>query len=523
MPPQLLNNFPFSVHITWDPVRFCGVDPPSILDSISYSIELAEGVEWKDGKLSQYMNDIMIPNHSYKSIFKSSANTYLNSNSNEYDFNFDLNVFNLTIKELKPATWYHIRLVIEYLGLKVTSDALNIHTTRAAPSTPALPRLSVFPVRSSFDLLTETPSRLESLITWNSCYYTNGSPVSSYQVHMRRLDSLGNILNDEPPLLHKINMDAQQGNPQRSIAALLNTHQANNQWIQSPSKSEQQIRNSLRSRLQSRESEKKGMTPTREKTPQKLRKSQSSSFSPSLQQLQPLSHSPQPLHPQQIQVHQSPSSGHPWRIIYDNLHRSLRVGAPRPTDATWQIRVRARNSEGWSDFSPVLEVNNRTHPTLFATNTALTSTMKKSSRPRQRGISRDQDSPEDGEDFNIDTSNSQGSTAGYMTMNSPLMMQQSFLGQQQFFQSQQAPQQQMFLQEMVMFPIAGHAADIERPVSRMPKQFGDLDAAADGAVGRRPLVLPQLVHHESGGQTQLLGTSGSGNNQSQRGSSKSRR
>lgn len=426
------------------------------------------------------------------------------------------------IKELKPSTWYHIRLVIDYLGLKVTSDALNIHTTRAPPSTPTIPRLSVFPVRSSFDLSSELPSRLESLITWNSCYYTNGSPVLSYQVHLRRLDSNGNILNDEPPLLHKIKMDSQPPS-QRSIAALLNTHQANNQWIQSPSKSEQQIRNSLRSRLQSRENNEKMRIESREKSPLKSRNksqskmSQSFSFSPasSLQsqqvQLQPLlSSSPQQ---QSVARHQSPSSGHSWRIIYDNLHRSLRMGAPRATDAAWQIRVRAKNSEGWSAFSPVLEVNYRTHPSLF-TNISAASASTKS---RQGSRSQERDSPEDA-DFNIDTANNNGPAAGsYMMMNSPLMQSYSSGQQQQYFQSQQqqqqAQQQQILLQEMVMFPLAGHAADIERPVSRMPKQFGDLDAAADGAVGRRPLVLPELVHQQQGGGS----TTG---NQSQQGSSR---
>jgi hypothetical protein len=506
LPPQLIQSFPFSVHITWDPVRFCGIDPPSILDSISYSIELAEGVEWKDGKLSQYMNDIMIPSRSYKPIFRSHDNN-----------NIDSNNFELTIKELKPATWYHIRLVIDYLGLKVTSDALNIHTLRAPPSTPSIPRLSVFPVRSSYDLSSEIPSRLESLITWNSCYYTNGSPILSYQVHMRRLDHQGHVLNDDPPLLHKIKMDSQESNPQRSIAALLNNHQANNQWIQSPSKSEQQIRNSLKSRLQQSrgESTSEKQREQRQKSPQKVRKSlstkagvgQKSIFSSSSS----LQDQPPPLQ-QPLPRHQSPSSGHHWRIVYDNLHRSLRMGAPRITDATWQIRVRARNSEGWSSFSPVLEVNHRTHPTLFVAANAAASASTAGMKSRQ--ASRDASSPEDA-GFNIDTTavsdnnGLKGSAAGgssYHMMNSPLTMQ-SF----QSLQQQQQQQQQMLLQEMVMFPLAGHATDIERPVSRMPKQFGDLDAAADGAIGRRPLVLPELVHLQQGG---------SSGNQSQRGSSR---
>jgi hypothetical protein len=72
-----------------------------------------------------------------------------------------------------------------------------------------------------------------------------------------------------------------------------------------------------------------------------------------------------------------------WSIIYTNLHRKVKLQAPDSnTEAEWSIRVRAKNIEGWSDFSPVLVVNGMSHPSLFDVFTTST-VLKKRDSTRQ--------------------------------------------------------------------------------------------------------------------------------------------
>ena len=58
-----------------------------------------------------------------------------------------------------------------------------------------------------------------------------------------------------------------------------------------------------------------------------------------------------------------------WTSIYCNLDNKLKLVAPRLGVLGWNFKFRAQNSEGWSEFSPVLSIHHRSHPTLFDTPT----------------------------------------------------------------------------------------------------------------------------------------------------------
>lgn len=333
--------------ISWDPVAFCGINPPSVLDSVSYSIEIAEGIEWKENVMARYINDVLISPTSYRTV---ATETYTTE---------------CVIPNLKPATWYHLRLCIEYLGVRVISETANIHTTRSAPSAPAMPKATVMSVRSSFDLVSQVPARYELMITWNSSI-ANGSDIERYQVQMQRLDSEGNVLSDDPPVTtFRSSGRAGDGsnpdnrgrgehshqfmNEMKAIALLtMPNMRQSNQWTSSPGKSELQIRHCLQSRGKSVSLDARKPPPS----PSSSRKSSKS-------QKEKRTRSPS------LHGDSTASSSASWRIIYDNFHRTVRLGAPRPQDAMWRMRVRAKNAVGWSPFSSVLELSAKTHASLF--------------------------------------------------------------------------------------------------------------------------------------------------------------
>jgi hypothetical protein len=296
--------------------------------------------------MSKYITDAMVAPSSYRTVFRAGAHET-----------------SCTIPHLKAATWYHIRLSIEYLGVRVTSEALNIPTGRSAPEPPSVPRATLVPIPSSFDLKSIVPARYEFLITWNTAA-CNGSPIDRYQVQLQRLDAYRQVINEEPPVTTLMRPSTSHNstegggqlslslmNESKAIAILTNpTNRKSNQWIGSPGRSEAQIRNSLHSR--GRPTTLEELRPSRS---QKKRRSPS-----------PPERSSSPVQPTQDgnPLENSPHLGI-WRVIYDNLNRSVRLVSPKPTDALWLIRVRARNREGWSVFSPILELSWKTHPTLF--------------------------------------------------------------------------------------------------------------------------------------------------------------
>jgi hypothetical protein len=327
LPPVLQTSTSSTFYLKWEPIRFCGVSRPDIINSITFSIEVSEGVDWKENALAKYMNDNIASK--YKTVFRGK------------------NVNFAVLEDLKPAKWYHIRLAVDYLGIQVTSESISYHTLRSPPSTPGMPRVAVVPVRNSFDNLTLVPSRLDLLISWNASV-SNGYPIDRYQVHLKRFDTNGKILVDDPPVLKKKPQHTVV-HTNKAIGKLIKIPKQHNQWIGSPGKSETQIRNSLNSRsgLRSRSPSPNGRhTPA---TP--------SSPIPDNSQFASFIDSQTPL-----QGNRRPQT---WKIIYDNLNRTVKLFAPKEGDGEWWIRVRAKNAVGWSSFSPLLVINHYNFPSLF--------------------------------------------------------------------------------------------------------------------------------------------------------------
>lgn len=318
--PRLKQSFSEALHIEWNAVKFCGIKSPASINAVTYMIEIAEGVEWKDGVMTRYMSDMI--SSEYKTVF------------------YGQNVSDLIINNLKPSHWYHLRLIIEYNGVKVMSNSVNVHTHKSTPTPPGQAKITVVPVRNSFDLTTDVPVRLEVLISWLPSI-ANGAEIERYQVHLKRFDQYGNLLVDDPPFISKKQMISSSGHFQKSISKLIKPSKQSNQWTGSPGRSEVQIRNSLQYRSSS---------PTRSNSPKRS--------------------STESLFPSTAEVNQkrtaNPATA--WRIIYDNLNRNVKLGNPLPTDAVWWIRIRAKNSLGWSEFSELRIINQKTHPSLFEVN-----------------------------------------------------------------------------------------------------------------------------------------------------------
>mmetsp|Transcript_16449 Transcript_16449/g.17790 ORF Transcript_16449/g.17790 Transcript_16449/m.17790 type:complete len:635 (+) Transcript_16449:54-1958(+) len=309
-----------SLLINWNPVRFCGIGQTEMLNSVTYSIEIAEGVDWKETSLSRYMNDNI--SSTYRVAFRGK------------------NAATALIENLKPARWYHVRLAIDYLGLRVMSESASFHTSRSPPSIPSTPRVTVVPVRNSFDTASNIPARLDILISWNASA-ENGFPIERYQVHLKRFDINGKIQVDEPPVLRKKHQMTQT-NPQKNISVLIKSSKRSNQWIGSPGKSEVQIRNSIQSQ--------RGRSPSPPRSP---------TDNPSASLLDPSSSS-------SLQhIYQGNKRPITWKIIYDNLNRSVKMFSPKDNDGEWWIRVRAKNAEGWSGFSSLCVINHFNYPSLF--------------------------------------------------------------------------------------------------------------------------------------------------------------
>jgi hypothetical protein len=340
--PTVTNTTSSSFHVQWEPVRFCGISRPEMINSITFTLEVSEGVDWKENALAKYMNDNIA--YSYKPLFRGK------------------NITHAVIDHLKPAKWYHVRLVVDYLGIQVMSESASFHTMRAPPSTPGTPRMAVVPVRNSFDPNSHDPARLDMVISWNAAV-PNGYPIEKYQVHLKRFDTHGKLLFDEPPLLKK-KMQNVQLNPQKSIGQLIKTQKGSNQWTASPGKSEIQIRNSLSSRSGFRS---RSPSPDRRTASPGLKNNLSTS-SFAVTPGNRLEGSQQSVFQSEDSVLQQGNTrrgAQTWKIIYDNLNRHVKLFSPREGDGEWWIRVRAKNNEGWSNFSNVLMINHYNFPTLF--------------------------------------------------------------------------------------------------------------------------------------------------------------
>ena len=55
-----------------------------------------------------------------------------------------------------------------------------------------------------------------------------------------------------------------------------------------------------------------------------------------------------------------------WATVYSNKVPKLKLLAPSSRSVEWKFRVRAKNSQGWSKYSPVLYMHAKNHPSLFS-------------------------------------------------------------------------------------------------------------------------------------------------------------
>lgn len=424
------------------------------MDSINYTLEIAEGVEWKEGKLSRYINDMIVPASSYRVVYQGKEASYP-----------------VVVNDLKPSTWYHFRLFIDYLGVRVMSEAANVHTDRSPPSPPGTPKVSIVPVRNSFDLMSEVPSRLEVLISWTPSL-ENGSPITTYQVLLKRYDFNDNVISDEPPLLRRKKTPA-SANPQKNIANLTKTERICNQWIQSPGKSELQIKNSLLVRASN-------VSSSRSKSPSRASPNQSPDRSRSPEQSRIANSTELPA------ISPNSNKRTSWRIIYDNLNRSVKIGGPTPNDKVWYIRVRAKNSEGWSEFSGITQISYESHPLLFIDKTGSIETSY-SSKSQNLGVA----SNDTGDSQRIQEEHKKQAQIPTVARKSSLKTPVNLGTHENNVMEANNTNDSANINSASGGGWDGNyfgapaalppSADYERPVSRMPKQVGDIDAAGDSS------------------------------------------
>lgn len=309
------------------------------MDSLEYSIEIKEGVPWKDGFTCQHVNDVT--DTPFKRVF---------SSKDKYSCEVD---------DLKSSWWYHVRLQIEYLGIKVYSKVQTAHTSRGVPSAPGQPKVAVIPVASTFDVNSRIPSRFDVLVSWGMSL-SNGSEISSYQLQIKIFDRSGQV----KAVDKKKNRHFQQmrTSANDAISQIISHKKNYNQWIQSRGRDSKQVEVSLRSRANRSPSPPHSSSPQRSSSrhlPLIASEMPPSSSSSSSLFRAASSEAPFP----RPSTTSSSSTG--WLIVYNNLNRKVKLDPPRSGEGEWNIRVRARNAIGWSPFSEVLAMNGMTHPSLF--------------------------------------------------------------------------------------------------------------------------------------------------------------
>lgn len=333
MPPNVDDRTHNSLTLSWTNAKFCGIVPPQFLDSVTYTLEVAEGVEWKHTSASRFMTDMTATE--YKKVCSGK------------------NVFSAVINELKSARWYHVRVVMEYLGLRVMSETRTVPTNCSIPSAPTMPNFYVIPVASSFDLNSDRPARYDVLITWTPSA-SNGHDIKKYQVQLCRIDIEGNYVPNEEVIKRK---EGRRNllNTETVETRLTKGNKRINQWVKSPNKNLAQIQNSLNSRAsKSAQSKRLPGSPGVQ-----------SPFSMDIggEPNMPLSPGEFVLPSQSTSFLESKFLS--WTTIYENYNRTVKMAGPSKHETEWRVRLRAKNALGWSPFSPVLRVGSYSHPSLF--------------------------------------------------------------------------------------------------------------------------------------------------------------
>lgn len=261
IPPVAESRTPYSLTLKWEPVSFCGIEGDLFFDSITYVLEAAEGYEFQSGMVKNFVPDIA--EFDYKLICRGNM------------------LLQAEIVDLKPSTWYHFRIGIEYMGKRIYSESRPIPTSKDVPTPPGKVKISSLESKHN-----DTQMR----ICWaqSKC---NGSPVEKYQVQ---------VLERHSGVAKSMNLCA-------------TSH---------------------------------GQSESKQKT-----------------------------------------LSSKWRNVYCNLPSETSIAKPDDTVLDMKVRVRAKNSVGWSNFSEPLLINYRSHPTLFPNqqNDTNVKELNSSSRPSSPG------------------------------------------------------------------------------------------------------------------------------------------
>lgn len=318
VPPNVLNVSATTLVFGWDKVHFCGSSTTKVPDTVLYTLEVAEGVEWKPGVASKFISDLTATN--FRQICRSPSCAAV------------------VVEGLRPGTWYHARVAVEYAGVRVVSESLSCHTHRSTPKPPQRPRAYIIPVASATDPTVDATPQV--LLTWAAPPANGGSTITAYQVQFKEsvLESVAYPSNQVTP-------SPALGTPSPALTAALmakaRAERAEKEAkIKMKSKAVKKALSNASAQAANRVYEASGMLASNSLTEAK-------SFTPSSYQ--------------QLAITSK------WTVIYYNLGNKLRLSAPRTGTVAWHFRVRAKNAEGWSEFSPELIMNGLSLPSLFTT------------------------------------------------------------------------------------------------------------------------------------------------------------
>lgn len=286
-PPQLLYCDSKTATIGWEEVTSCGFSiqgGDALPSCVEYILEMAEGCEWKEGKISTFVTDLTV--ESYRPLYRCNGGP-----------------LKMTIRDLLPGVRYFARVVMEYLGHRVVSAALCFHTDTCEPSAPGMPRAHVAPFASKIDPSSEPAPNI--LLNW-SASSANGSDIIKYQVLMQEVKLARHYVPNE--LFSPLFAQPKKGQSDRRVLK-------GGKWVT----------------LHPSKPEKTG-----------------------------------PIAPIEPFYHDNELVISKWTRIYSNLERKVKLRPPPVGSVEWKFRVRAKNADGWSEYSPVLSIHNRSHPALFA-------------------------------------------------------------------------------------------------------------------------------------------------------------
>jgi len=305
--PRLVLQEASMCQLSFEGIRFCGFTPPRMPeDAIEYVLEMSEGCEYKEGGLgSRFITDLSVNN--FRPVYRSHVAGAI-----------------VEVGDLRPSMWYHARLAIEYMDHRVVSEALPFFTLRDVPLPPPMPRIYVTPSVSQIDPAKEQEPIV--LLTWTAPR-SNGSEIIKYQVQFQETV----MAQGGPVPLSAFTTIGGAGDEQEQIPPYSPAFSKSNK----PKLIQMEA-------ADGKNKKKKGVEAIR-----------------GVVTLPPFS----PPKPQYAVTGSCARSK--WAVIYTNLEHKLKLKAPRRGVIEWKFRIRACNAQGWSDFSSILSIHNRSHPVLF--------------------------------------------------------------------------------------------------------------------------------------------------------------